>query len=115
VKRTGALTRKTPLRRSSSPLARSCPLPPISTRRRREEREFRPLSDAYLAGHKVCEFPDGCSAASVVVHHRRGRFGRRLVDVDWFAASCAFHNDFAETRTGEALRIGWLVRIEGAA
>lgn len=78
-------------------------------------REYRKLVGPFLTGRQQCEFPEGCEARSTVVHHRRGRFGRRLVDVDWWAASCDFHNDFAETRTGEALAIGWLIRIEGVS
>jgi hypothetical protein len=57
-------------------------------------------------------FP-GCGQPATELHHRRGRRGARLLDQAWWAASCATHNDFAETHTGESLDIGWLVRIEG--
>lgn len=91
------------------------PLRRESVKRAAQMRKFRPLRDSYLAGHPVCEFPAGCEARAVVVHHRRGREGARLLDVSYFAASCWFHNDYAETQTGHSLAIGWLVRIEGAA
>jgi hypothetical protein len=71
------------------------------------------LRKAFLLGREWCEFPLGCSARATVVHHRRGRFGARLLDIDWWAASCAHHNDYAETNTGHSLAIGWLVPIEG--
>lgn len=87
----------------------------VSPRRRAEEREYRKLRAAFLEGHDRCEFPEGCEARSTVVHHRRGRSGERLLQVAWWAASCAFHNDYAETETGHSLAIGWLVRIEGVA
>ena len=69
----------------------------------------------FLALHPMCEFPLGCPARAEVIHHRRGRFGLRLLDEQWWAASCHAHNMFAEEHTGEALDCGWLVRIEGAA
>jgi len=87
----------------------------VSKKRARQLREYRPLRDAFLAAHPWCQFPAGCGQATTELHHKRGRRGLRLLDQAWWAASCAFHNDYAETHTGEALAIGWLVRIEGAA
>lgn len=86
-----------------------------SLKRAAELRQYRKMVGPFLAGRPVCEFPEGCEASAVCVHHRRGRFGARLLDVDWWAASCAFHNDYAETHTGHSLAIGWLIRIEGVA
>jgi len=86
---------------------------PVSLQRAREMRLYKRLRVKFLEGHPWCEFPGGCNRPTAVVHHRRGRFGARLNDVSWWAASCIPHNDFAETNTAEALRIGWLVRIEG--
>lgn len=85
----------------------------VSPKRARQLRVYRPARDAYLTEHPWCEFPD-CTAPSEVLHHKRGRRGMRLLDQAWWAASCNFHNDYAETNTGAALAIGWLVRIEGA-
>jgi hypothetical protein len=87
----------------------------VAPKRARELREYRPLRDAFLAEHPWCQFPGGCDRATTELHHRRGRRGLRLLDQAWWAASCAMHNDFAETRTGEALDLGWLVRVEGVA
>lgn len=69
----------------------------------------------FLTEHPRCQFPGGCAQRATVVHHRRGRFGARLLDEQWWAASCDQHNAFAEEHTGQALDIGWLVRIEGVA
>jgi hypothetical protein len=87
----------------------------VSRKRARQLRLYKPLARHFLTGHTVCEWPPGCEARAVCVHHRRGRFGERLLDTDYWAASCAFHNEFAETHTGEALACRWLLRIEGAA
>lgn len=90
-------------------------LRPVSARRRRELAEYTKLRRAFLEGRARCEFPEGCHARSAEVHHKRGREGARLLDVDWWAASCSYHNAYAETHTGHALAIGWLVRIEASA
>lgn len=83
-----------------------------SLKRQRQMREFRSEYDRFLEKHPFCEFPPGCPEPSRVIHHRRGRFGRRLLDKRWWAGSCHFHNIFAETNTGESLACGWLVPIE---
>lgn len=83
-----------------------------SLKRQREIREFIPHAEQFLDDNPWCQFP-GCAAPSEVVHHSRGRFGRRLLDRRWWKASCHFHNDYAETCTGESLAVGWLVPIEG--
>jgi hypothetical protein len=77
----------------------------VSRKRARQLRLYKPLARDFLTGHPVCEWPPGCEARAVCVHHRRGRFGERLLDTDYWAASCAFHNEFAETHTGEALAV----------
>lgn len=84
-----------------------------SPKRAKEMREYIPLAKAYLAENEWCQFPLGCGQRSQVVHHTRGRFGKRLLDRKWWKASCHSHNQFAEDDTGVALACGWLVRIEG--
>ena len=84
-----------------------------SLKRQRELRRYAHLRRDFFTRRLWCEFPLGCDRPAAVVHHRRGRFGGRLNDVDWWAASCVEHNDYAETHTGHSLEIGWLVRIEG--
>jgi hypothetical protein len=86
----------------------------VAPKRARQLCAYRPLRDAFLDANPWCMFP-GCSSPTEALHHKRGRRGLRLLDERWWAASCAVHNDFAETRTGESLDLGWLVRIEGAA
>lgn len=80
----------------------------------RAMRAYRRLLNDFIEEHDTCEFPLGCTQPTVVVHHRRGRFGKRLLDQNWWAGSCHEHNQFAEDQTGAALACGWLVPIEGA-
>lgn len=101
MKRT-ELTRRSPLRR-------------VSPKRRTQERVYSKLRAQFLDAHPWCEFPLGCTERATTVQHIRGRFGARLNDMRWWRASCLRHNLWAEDNTGEALALGWLVRIEGAA
>lgn len=84
-----------------------------SKKRAGQMRRYIPRARAFLETHRWCEFPLGCRARSRVVHHRRGREGERLLDERWWAASCHFHNDYAETRTGHSREIGWLLPAVG--
>ncbi|HZQ33757.1 MAG TPA: hypothetical protein VFB19_18745 [Mycobacterium sp.] len=97
------------------PLQRRTKLRARSPKRAADMRAYGREVEAFLAEpeHATCEFPLGCASRSTAVHHRRGRFGRRLRDQRWWAGTCAFHNAYAEDHTGEALACGWLLRIEG--
>ena len=77
-------------------------------------RLYIPQAMKYLANNETCQYPLGCDQPSVCIHHKRGRFGKRLLDQRYWAASCIEHNDYAETDTGPALACGWLLPIEGA-
>jgi hypothetical protein len=122
-RRTG-LTRSTPLTSttrlhpgtgltSRTPLTRTGRLRTRSPRRAEQMAEYRPLARLYLEEHQWCAYP-GCTRRSTEVHHRRGRSGERLTDQRWWAASCTPHNLLAETDTGLALSVGWLIEIESA-
>lgn len=111
LKRKKPLTAKTPPQ-GQSPLRRT-PLRQRSAKRATQMAGYLPLRNAYLAAHPWCQYPEGCNQRATDLHHKRGRSGLRLLDTEWFAASCRFHNDEAETNTGHCLAVGWLVRIEG--
>lgn len=86
-----------------------------SLKRQRQIREYIPLAEAFLADNPTCQHPTNhpLPVPSTVVHHQRGRRGLRLLDRDWWAASCALCNAEAEDDTGTSLACGWLVPIEG--
>lgn len=88
--------RRRPMRRRSSKLAAAM-------------REYAPKAAAFLAERPRCEYPLGCDQWATEVHHRRGRTGWRLLAEEWWASSCRKHNELAETDTGLALRVGWLL------
>lgn len=97
---------------SRSVLRCTKPIKAVSVKRRAQEAQYKPLRDAFLEANPWCWFPLGCGRPSTDVHHQRGRFGERLLDQRYWAASCRLHNDYAETKTGDALDLGWLLRIE---
>lgn len=88
---------------------------PVSKKRAVQMRAYSKLRGPFLEANPWCQSPWNCGQPSTEVQHRRGRRGERLLDVTWWAASCSPCNQRAETDTGEALRLGWLVRIEGTA
>jgi hypothetical protein len=86
-----------------------------SLKRQQLMRIYVRMVGPFLADNPTCQFPLGCAEDATTVHHKRGRFGTRLIDKQWWAASCNAHNTYAETNTGHSLEIGWLIRIEGRA
>jgi hypothetical protein len=98
---------------SRTPLDRTGSVRPRSPRRAEQMALYVPLAKAFLEQNQWCWFP-GCTRRSSEVHHRRGRSGERLLDQRWWAASCHAHNELAETNTGYALSVGWLIEIESA-
>lgn len=87
----------------------------VSKRRAALLRIYAKRRVEFLTNRPKCEFPRGCEQRATTIQHLRGRRGERLLDETWWAASCLDHNLWAEDHTGEALAMGWLVRIEGVA
>lgn len=94
------------------------PLRARSLKLQRAMAVYRRQVAAFLADHDTCEHPtnhpDGFVRSSVV-HHRRGRFGKRLLDQRYWAASCNPCNAEAEENTGKSLDCGWLIPVESIA
>ena len=84
----------------------------VSKKRAVALRIYRKLRRDFLIENDTCQFPLGCTERATTVQHLRGCRGDRLLRVEWWAASCWPHNQWAEDHTGEALAIGWLHRIE---
>jgi len=103
--------KRTEMKRTRTALPRVIHIRGRSRKLQAEMAAYVPEMLAFLAVHDRCEFPAGCNERSQIVHHRKGRNGRRLRDQRFWSAACDPHNEFAETHTGEALEIGWLVRI----
>jgi hypothetical protein len=105
MRRSGPL-RRTPLARSTSTLTRYCTIPAVSAKRRRDEARYRVLRAAFLDGLESCQYPTGCHAAAVEVHHRRGRVGALYLRVDLWSGLCSHHHRYVTEHPAEAVRLG---------
>jgi hypothetical protein len=97
------------------PLRRYTRLKPRSAKLAAAMRVYNRERELFLEANPNCQHPTNHtdkSERSTVVHHQRGRFGKRLLDKRWWKASCWACNDEAETDTGKSLKCGWLVLIE---
>lgn len=66
-----------------------------------ELRTYRILRDEYFKEHPVCEFP-GCCSTDVTLHHKKGRIGKLLTDIQYFCSLCQEHHLRVETHPKEA-------------
>ena len=73
------LKRKTPLKRGGK-------LRRVSPKRKGQNEVYKDVREKFLTNNPVCQVCR-CKMASQV-HHRRGRFGDRLNEVEFFLAVC---------------------------
>lgn len=102
MKRGTPLTRRTPLVSHSSP-CRGGPLPRVSAKRARDNRTYSVLRREFLTTHPFCQV---CSLAATDVHHRRGRVGADLLDVDHWSALCRECHRLVTERPAWAMELG---------
>lgn len=79
---------------------------PVSKKRARELRAYRPLRDAFLAAHPRCTFPGGCVQQSTELHHRAGRRGAMLLDASKWSALCHAHHSWTTEHPAAAVEMG---------
>ena len=74
-------------------------------------KEYRPLRDAYMVEHEICEVR-GCENPSNNLHHRKGRSGKLLIDTEYFMACCGVCHPrkIHETHVEWAYDNGYLIR-----
>lgn len=77
-----------------------------------QERVYLQLNRIYLERHPDCESPWPCGNRATTIQHRAGRRGYRLLDMEWWAASCWACNVDAESDGAiarQARELGWKV------
>ena len=77
---------------------------PRSSKRAQQEREYTALAKVYLYENKKCV---PCGGVSVQVHHKKGRIGDLILDVEYFLPVCATCHDFIERNPKVAKERGW--------
>lgn len=73
------------------------PLRKVSVKRVTENKEYTKVREAYLKVFPVCEVYN-CNNKSDQIHHKKGRIGELLTDINFFMAVCDTCHKYIETR-----------------
>lgn len=71
------------------------PLRKVSVKRVIENKEYTKVREAYLKVFPVCEVLN-CNNPSTEIHHKAGREGERLIDINHFLATCSTCHQYIE-------------------
>jgi len=91
-------------------MAKKHKLRSISKKQKERLKEYAKRRKAYLSEHTQCEVYD-CNNKSTHIHHKKGRFGDRLNDIDYFMAVCnnCHPKRIHETDVSWAKKMGYLL------
>ena len=110
IRRGKPLQRKTPMRRGRVKAWNST-LGNVSPKQAAKNRKRKPVRDAYLAAHLMCETDCGQRAVDVHEPWTRKR-GGPIDDPRNFMAVCRECHDWIHGHADEATEQGWLVKAE---
>jgi len=94
-----SLKRKTPLKRGGR-------LKPVSKKRAKQNKVYSAVRLEYLQHNPLCE---RCGKKADQIHHKKGRFGERLNDKDFFMAVCMTCHNWIHSNSIEAYSKGYLL------
>ena len=78
---------------------------PVSAKRLKQLKEYRPKRDKYMEEHPICEAPD-CNNPSTELHHGIGRENERLLMQEHWVALCHLcHRKYTDD-SKQAIEIG---------
>ena len=86
--------------------AKNYRIPRVSKSMLKKLAEYRPLRDAYMSAHEICEVK-GCNRKSQDLHHVARR-GKNLCNVDTFLAVCRECHIYIEDNPIESKKLGYL-------
>ena len=78
----------------------------VSKKRASQERAYKPVRKKFLSDNPICQV-DGCNSPSTDLHHKAGRSGAKLLEVDDFMAVCRKHHNEFEEKDKEARAAGY--------
>lgn len=78
----------------------------ISDSMRAKYAKYRPLRDKYMVEHPDCEI---CGNRSQDLHHKAGRVGDLMSNIDYFMAVCRKHHNWIHENPKEAREKGYLI------
>jgi hypothetical protein len=82
------------------------PISKMSARLKADMREYRKLKREYLKYHTTCQGPCAPGTPSQDVHHKRGRIGRLLCEVNHWLPVCRGCHDWIHKNIEEARKLG---------
>jgi len=71
----------------SPPKKKKKRIKPVANKRLEQLAIYRPLRDKYLSDNPICEVHD-CNNETTNLHHKNGRAGKMLYNVNYFMACC---------------------------
>jgi hypothetical protein len=89
------------------PLKRKTRLRQVSKKRAIQNSVYRVLRESYLVENPFCYI---CGKNSCDIHHKRGRFGERLNDVNYFMAVCRSCHQWIHSNPKEAYAKDYLIK-----
>lgn len=87
-------------------MKRQKPIRRFSIKRMNQNKEYKVLRKEYLKENEMCE---RCNKFASEIHHKNGRNGTRLVDVDYFMAVCRKCHNYIHANPTESRQEGWLI------
>jgi 5-methylcytosine-specific restriction endonuclease McrA len=97
--------KRSPLKRKT-PIKRGGRLKPVSKKRAKQNKVYSSVRLDYLQHNPLCE---RCGEKADQIHHKRGRFGERLNDKDFFMAVCMTCHNWIHSNSIEAYSKGYLL------
>lgn len=97
--------KRTPLKRKT-PLRRGGRLRPVSLKRAKQNKVYFIYRNLYLNNHPDCEI---CGRKATQIHHKRGRFQERLVDMEYFMSVCYNCHEWIHRNPIEAYSKGYML------
>ena len=98
--------KRTPLKRKT-PLKRGGRLRLVSKKRAKQNKAYSIYRNLYLNNHTACEI---CGGKACEIHHKKGRFGERLNDMQYFMAVCRGCHHWIHTNPQIAYAKDYLIR-----
>lgn len=77
----------------------------VSLKRQEQLKEYKIIRDQFMLGNPRCEM---CTGSASENHHKNGRTGLRLLDVDYFMAVCRDCHQYIHNNPKESREKGWL-------
>lgn len=77
----------------------------VSLKRQQQNKEYKIIRDKFMQENPRCE---RCGAPATENHHKNGRNGLRLLDVNYFMAVCRNCHRWIHEHPKESREKGWL-------